>query len=194
MKPDRSIQIFHILLLLSVVAQLLTEQFMQVPEPNKQFDEFAVFLFSIHQFIGFVVLMFAIAYLMTVSGNSEHKNRLFPWLEADGRSALLAEIKHETPGWFSGKLSHPDQAHSIAGTVHGLGLILVTLLGVTGSMVYMGISHNGSMSAATHAIKEAHEILGTILWLFIAGHLLMTAMHQVSGHKVLQKIFFKQND
>ncbi|ATX81579.1 Cytochrome b561 [Mariprofundus ferrinatatus] len=189
MKYEKSTRILHILLMLTVLAQLLSEQFMQVPKPGKAIDQLAGFIFSIHQFGGFVVLIVAIAYLMTVLDRDESRLRLFPWLDPAKRKSLITEIKCDIPGWFKGVLPPPEQAHLIAGTVHGLGLMLATGLGLTGSIIYLGMKHDGGMPPAVHTIKELHELLGTTLWFFVVGHLLMALLHQIKGHRVLQKMF-----
>jgi len=189
MKYEKSIRILHLILLLTVLSQLLTELFMQVPKPGEQFAALPLLLFSIHWVIGFFVLIIALSYLMLIMDREDHRNRRSPWLEQDLRSALIAEIKRDVPGWLKGKLPVPDQAHLIAGTVHGLGLLLATGLGSTGVIIYLGMKHDGSMPAAIHAIKEIHEIFGILLWLFVIGHLSMALMHQIKGHRVIQNIF-----
>jgi cytochrome b561 len=194
MRYEKSIRILHILLLLTVLSQLVTELFMQVPKPGEQFEFFPLFLFSVHWVIGFFVLIIGLSYLMLVLDKDDHRNRLFPWLEKDLRTALIVEAKRDIPGWLKGKLPAPDQVHLIAGTVHGLGLLLATALGMTGVIIYLGIKHDGSMPPAIRAIREIHEVLGIMLWLFIVGHLLMATLHQIKGHRVLQNMFTKSGD
>lgn len=189
MRYEKVTRMLHLFLLLTVLAQLLTEQLMRVPKPGEPIDLVAGFIFSVHQMIGFVVLIIAITYLLVIMDKVENRMRLFPWLEQGLRTALLAEIRHDLPGWFKGKLPAPDQAHLIAGTVHGLGLLLATGLGVTGSIIFLGIKHDGSMPPAIHTIKEIHELLGTTLWIYFVGHVSMAVMHQIKGHRVMQAIF-----
>lgn len=194
MRYEKSIRILHILLLLTVLSQLATELFMQVPKPGEQPEFFPLFLFSIHWVIGFFVVIICLSYLMLVLDKDDHRNRLFPWLERDLRTALIAEAKRDIPGWFKGRLPPPDQVHLIAGTVHGLGLLLATSLGMTGVIIYLGIKHDGSIPPAIHFIREIHEVLGIMLWLFIVGHLLMATLHQIKGHRVLQNMFTQNGD
>jgi len=189
MKHEKSIRIIHLLLMFTVVGQLLTEQFMKVPKPGEQFEAFALFLFSIHQLIGFAVMIIAITYLMVVMDNLVHRNRLFPWLDGTLRASLISEAKRDIPGWFKGNLPPPAQAHLIAGTVHGLGLMLATGMGMTGVIIYLGMKHDGSMGAGIHTIREIHELLGTVMWIFVFGHILMAIMHQIKGHRIMQDMF-----
>lgn len=189
MTYERPVQILHLLLMLTVLIQLLSEQFMQIPKPGQQINEFGALIFGLHQFSGFIVLIVAIVYLMVVLDKAEGKNRLFPWLSSEGRTILLQEIKRDLPGWFKGLLPAPEQAHTIAGTVHGLGIVLATTLGVTGSMIYLGINPDGSMPPPIHMIKELHELLGILMWLFFFGHSAMALLHQLKGHQIIQAVF-----
>jgi len=193
MRYEKVTRVLHLFLLLTVLVQLLTEQLMQVPKPGEPIDLVAGFIFSVHQMIGFVVLIIAITYLLVIMDKVESRMRLFPWLEQGLRTALIAEIRRDLPGWFKGKLPSPDQAHLIAGTVHGLGLLLATGLGVTGSIIFLGIKHDGSMPPAIHTIKEIHELLGTTLWIYLIGHVSMAVLHQIKGHRVKQAIFSSEN-
>jgi len=189
MRHDRTIRIMHIFIILTVFTQLLTELFMQVPKPGESMDKLTGLIFSAHEIMGMVVLIIMIIYLMIVGDNEQHRNRLFPWLLPEGRTGLITEFKRDVPGWFKGTLAKPEDAHLIAGSVHGLGVILVFLLGLTGCIIYLGMKHDGSMPPAIKSIRELHELLGTLLWIFIIGHLLMAAAHQFKGHRVLQGMF-----
>jgi len=66
-------------------------------------------------------------------------------------------------------------------------------LGVTGSIIFLGIKHDGSMPPAIHTIKEIHELLGTTLWIYLIGHVSMAVLHQIKGHRVMQAIFSSEN-
>ncbi|GAV19386.1 prokaryotic cytochrome b561 [Mariprofundus micogutta] len=189
MKHDRTIRILHIFIIITVFTQLLTELFMQVPKPGEKIDPLMGLIFSAHEIMGMVVLTIVIVYLMIVGDKEEHRSRLFPWLTADGRSGLICELKRDVPGWFKGILSKPEDAHLIAGSVHGLGIILAFLLGATGCIIYLGMKHDGSMPPAIKSIREFHELLGTTMWIFVCGHLFMATMHQIKGHRVLQAMF-----
>lgn len=189
MKHEKSVRTLHLLLMLTVIVQLLSEQFMQVPKPGEPINQVAALIFSLHQVVGIVVLIISATYLVMVIDREESKLRLFPWLDKKLRSSLIAETVRDIPGWFRGILPPPTQVHLVAGTVHGLGLLLATGLGVTGSIIYLGIEDDGSMSKPLHAMKDFHEVLGTTMWVFVLGHLLMALLHQIKGHNTLQSMF-----
>ncbi|MFQ5519089.1 MAG: cytochrome b/b6 domain-containing protein [Mariprofundus sp.] len=191
MSYERPVRILHFSLMITVMMQLLSEQFMQVPKPGHVIDELGALIFGFHQLSGFIVLIAAIVYLMIVLDKDEGKQRLFPWLSSEGRCALWLEIRRDIPGWFKGKLRTPDEAHAIAGCVHGMGIMLTTALGLTGSMIYLGIEPDGAMPPPIKLIREAHEIMGLAMWIFVLGHVCMAILHQIKGHQLLQAMFCK---
>jgi cytochrome b561 len=36
---------------------------------------------------------------------------------------------------------------------------------------------------------QAHRILANLMWAYVVGHAGMAVLHQVCGHRVLQRIF-----
>jgi len=115
--------------------------------------------------------------------------RLFPYCTSRGRQGLADEITNEIPGWFKGKMPAPGQEDYIAGAVHGLGLLLVCAMGITGAVMLYGMEESGKMLGMIHDAKELHEILGELLWLYIYAHIAMTALHLCLGHPMMARIF-----
>ncbi len=173
----------------TILLQLISEQLMQVPEPGHAVEATGALFFGIHQFIGFVVMVTVLVYLIIVMEKPEDRTRLFPWLDSSERNNLWLEIKRDVPGWFRGKLLPTDEAHLLAGTVHGLGISLALLLGATGCIIYLEIEPDGGMSPTLKLIRQSHEVMGTMMWIFIVGHAGMALMHQLRGHGVLQAMF-----
>jgi len=102
---------------------------------------------------------------------------------------LKEEICTEIPSWFKAGLPAPGKEDYLAGTVHGLGLLLVLALGISGAIMLYGMEESGKMLGFVHDMKELHEILGTILWVYIVGHVGMVIIHQLFGHPMFQRIF-----
>jgi cytochrome b561 len=189
MQYARPIRILHLCIMITIMLQLISEQLMQVPQPGQSVSATGALFFGFHQFIGFVALITVLVYLIVVMEKYEDRVRLFPWLASSGRSDLWLEIKRDVPGWFRGKLRSPDEANLIAGTVHGMGISLALLLGITGSIIYLEIKPDGGMSPALKLIRQCHEIMGVAMWFFTIGHAAMALIHQLRGHGILQAMF-----
>jgi len=183
-------KVLHILIATGMVFQLAIENWMQRPEPGEAVTASQVMLFGAHEFVGICLLIIVVTRFMLMIGKWAEFLRLFPWLSAEGRQGFASELKNALPGWFSGKLKDAGEQDYLAKTVHGLGLLLALGLGLTGLVLFVEISPEGTMSALGKEIMEVHELLGTLLWIFIIGHVAMTVYHQLLGHRVLQYIFW----
>lgn len=183
-------KVLHFLIAGGMIFQLVIKNWMQRPEPGKSVTESQVMLFGAHEFIGVCLLIVVVTRFMLMIGNRKSFLRLFPWLEAEGRHGLVNEIRNALPGWFTGQLKDAGERDFLAKTVHGLGLLLALGLGLTGLVLFVEIAPEGAMGALAKEVMEVHEVLGTLLWIFITGHVVMTLYHQLLGHRVLQYIFW----
>jgi Ni,Fe-hydrogenase I cytochrome b subunit len=114
--------------------------------------------------------------------------RLFPYLSAEGRQGILAEIKG-IPGWLTGSLHETGADSPLAGTVHGLGLLLVLGMASTGTVIFFGMNEiTGQMSPLVHAIAELHGDGGNLVWAYLIGHVGMVALHRIKGHDLFARI------
>ena len=192
----RITRLLHTGLAAAVLLQLLSEQLMRIVKPGEPVPStFETLSFTVHEFIGFVVLILVgVRFILLMDDKKDGWSSLFPWIEPSGRAALFNEIRNEIPGWLRGKLKSPDEAALLARTVHGLGLLLAFGMGMTGSFLFVSIRPDGSMDAVAKAIKEMHEILGTVMWVYVIGHAVMAFTHQMLGHRVLQDIFSPDRD
>jgi len=189
MPYNRTIRILHFTIVLSVLLQLLGETLIGLPEPNHPRHGMDTLIVGIHETIGIIALILVCTYLAMVVDEAAGRNRLFPWLSASGRSGLWSEIGRDMPDWLRGKLPPPEENHTIAGTIHGLGISLALLMGLTGMMIFLGTGPHGEMPPDIKAIWQYHSIMGTMMWVFVAGHAGMAIVHEIKGHKVLREMF-----
>ncbi|MFQ5356184.1 MAG: cytochrome b/b6 domain-containing protein [Mariprofundaceae bacterium] len=194
MRYDRSVRILHLAIMLDVLIQLVSELFMKVPKAGEMILPVERIVFMVHEWNGFIVLALVVAYIMYLTDGEGGWNRLFPWTSAAGCKGLWQEIRQDVPGWFRGKLKKPADAHYIAGTVHGLSILLVIGLGASGIMIFMGLESDGSMSPEIKLLRELHSKMGTLMWVYIFGHTGMALIHQLSGHRILQDMFSFRED
>jgi cytochrome b561 len=95
----------------------------------------------------------------------------------------------QIPGWFSGKLHENAEDSVLAGAIHGLGLLLILGMGLTGATMFFGMDEvTGEMNDFVHAMKELHEGLGSLVWVYLIGHVGMVVLHRLKGHDLLSRI------
>jgi cytochrome b561 len=190
---DRLTRWLHVGFVLGVPLQLLSENFMKHPKlvdgvPRVRTAAEANF-FEMHEFVGMTVLTVVVLHILwSASRSGGGLGRLFPYFRAGGFSELIAEIKR-VPGWFSGRLHETAEDSVLAGAVHGLGLLLILAMGATGATIFFGMDEvTGQMSGFVHDMKELHEGLGSLVWIYLIGHVGMAALHKMKGHDLLSRI------
>jgi len=186
---NRTIRILHFAIVLTILSQLMGEFFIGLPEPNQSRHGMETLVVGIHEGIGIIALILTCTYLALVVDEAVGRERLFPWLRAPGRSRLWSEIRQEMPAWLQGKLASPTEKHAIAGTVHGLGITLALLMGLTGMMIFLGTGPHGEMPADIKIIWQCHSIMSTMMWVFVIGHAAMAIAHKLAGHNILGEMF-----
>jgi len=149
-----------------------------------------------HEWVGMTILVVVVArFCYGLISVESSWLRLYPYLSGSGRKLLAYELKHEVPNWFKGKLQTPSHERCMAGAVHGLGLLLVLAMGTTGAVMLYGMEASGKMLGWVHEAKELHEALGSMLWIYLLGHIGMTTLHMLLGHTMLRRIFsFKYSE
>ncbi len=195
MRHDRSIRILHTGIVASVLFQLVTEKLfdMRSAAGHPQ-DAMHSLLIGIHEGIGSLALILVCVYLLVVLDDADGRERLFPWLYEEGRASLWREWIRDVPGWFAGRLPPPEESHAIAGAFHGLGIVVALLLGLTGSMLFIGIGPQGKMTPDIRIVAKAHDLLTDLMWIFVAAHAGMALAHEWKGHKMLREMFSLRKD
>jgi len=180
--------------MLAVLIQLGSEQLMKVPKPGETVQPIEAIFLGLHEWNGFIALAIVAFYLMYLSNNNDDWKRLFPLMSISGCKGLWQEIRSDIPGWLTGRLKNPGESHYIAGTVHGLGILLLIGLGSTGIMIFMGLESSGEANEDIKLLRALHANLGTLIWIYMFGHTGMAIIHQLKGHNVFGEMFSLKTD
>jgi len=194
MHYDKVTRLLHWGFALLIPLQLLSEELMKRPKPGRIREDMQIFFFEMHEWIGMIALtLILLRILWGFAGAEGGWVRLFPYCTSKGLKGLKEEICTEIPSWFKGNFPVPDKEAYLAGAVHGLGLLLVLALGISGAIMLYGMEETGQMLGFVHDMKELHEVLGEILWIYIFGHVGMAVIHLLFGHPMFQRIFSLKN-
>jgi len=189
MRISWATRMVHYFLLVSAVYQLLSSEWMMVPEPGKLAGS-GVWLFYLHAWLfGWVALTAAFVYAMKAYYEPETWRLLNPWFSAKRLATLFAALRKEIPDLFRGRLAPLEVKSPLAGAVHGLGIILLIGLGMSGLYLMLGVRSDREMSLDTFISFKFHEVFGVLAWTFLAGHIFMTLYHLALRHPHLQDIF-----
>jgi len=190
-KYDRGIRWLHAGIAVGVIIQLSTSQLMTVPEPGKSISGPGLSLFMVHRWSG--ISIFAMVILHWLWGLGGHITggwgHLFPWFSKARFGALISDIR-ALPEWVRGRF--PDQrAHSapLVGAVHGLGLLAVSAMVVTGATLFFGMAPDGSMPSAVKTVTGVHGFFANFIWVYFVGHVAMALFHQLRGEPLITDMF-----
>jgi len=194
MRFDHTTRFLHLYMMLAVLMQQFSSQWMKVPKPGETAQAIESVFLSVHEWNGFITLAIVVFYLMYITNDSDDWKRLFPWANASGCRGLWQEVRFDVPGWLKGRLKGPAESHHIAGFVHGLGVLLMIALGSTGIMIFMRLKSSGEANEELRMLRNLHASLGTCMWIYIFAHAGMAIMHQIKGHDVFRAIFSLKAD
>jgi cytochrome b561 len=191
MQYDRLTRWLHAGIVLAVMIQLTSSQLMQVPQPGHSLAGTGIPFFSVHRWSGMCVLSLAVLHwLWGLSGHVTNGwGHLFPWFSRSRLGEVLSAIK-AMPAWLQGKLPVGGQETiPLAGLVHGLGLLLITAMALTGSAIFFGMSPDGSMPRSLEPVRPIHGFIANFVWVYFFGHAGMAALHQWKGEPLITRMF-----
>lgn len=181
---SRTTRVIHLLLLSSVIAQLTTSQFMRRPFPG----ETPAATYTWHEYVGLGSLGIVGAFwLWTMIRHGETRlGRLLPWLSSAGRSAVFGDAAAQLR--LMARLKAPgDEDGALASAVHGLGLLVVTAMAVTGTVYYFGPHSLIGRPALT-----LHKVLANLTWAYLIGHAGLALLHHLLGSDIFSRMFWKR--
>lgn len=186
-KYGRSIRVMHALFAFGITAQLLLSTVMRQPRPGRARTAFEALSFTVHEYVGLAMVVILLAHwLLHVSGNAgKGLAYFFPWFSRDRMRRLADEIRELSRF----KLGSPETQDAIAGAFQGLGLVIATLLALSGGLIYLGLADDGTMSGTTRSIRRVHTTLAPLMWGYLGIHLAATLAHIAAGHRSILAIF-----
>lgn len=177
-------KIVHGLLLIAVVHQLAVSLLMEGPRPGRPADVF----FTLHEYGGysaFVVL--SIFWLWSVVRRGETQlGALFPWFSSDRVKAVAADLRLHAIEFRRKRLPAADD-RPLASAIHGLGLMTVTLMAITGILPATGLVS----TAAAQWLISTHKLFANLMWAYLIAHAGLAMVHELVGERVLPKMFSK---
>lgn len=179
---SRPLRAIHLLLAIAVTAQLFIGSFMRDPHPGRP-DSFG---FMCHEVIGATILALIIVHwAWTLTHPDEGLRHLFPWNRA-GLTRVAVEF------WQSVRYQRlppggPDD-RGLAGFVHGLGLLAVTVTVLLGGSFFVTRLAGGDILARVF-IKNTHDVFAVIVWVYWGGHLAATVLHSLLRQPIWQRSF-----
>lgn len=176
---SRPLRAMHGLIAVAIVAQMILTLVMDHPSAKRPMRVPGAAYFQWHEWVGLATFaVLAVNWLYrVVKWKREGQGRLFPWVTREGLVALGGELRDFLR--LNWKAIPAEGA--LAGTVHGLGLLLATALAVTGVMLYIVLWPANVVTPLANQLMYVHQLLGPAMWTYLAGHGAMAVWHWFSG-------------
>jgi len=183
---DKPTRLLHLGLAVTVSIQLLVSLIMTPPGDAETATTFTHDAFVTHKWVGMLALIFVLCHWAWTIGTSGGAGlgHLFP-LGRSGRREIVDDIRLIA----SRRLTEGGQRGGLPGLVHGLGLLAVTAMALTGGVLFVLLPKNGQLSALARNVGDLHSLISNFVWAYWFGHVALALLHHATGHDTLRKMF-----
>lgn len=180
-------RVFHGALAATIVTQLATSQFM--PGPDKAAG---AWLFNLHQYSGLAAAALALGFWITlmVRRKGTSMAALFPWFSGARRRALAGDIKAHFSALVKFRLPAHDPDAALPSAVHGLGLLLMSVMAASG-LAYYVIVWAGLHSSEPDdmLVMQVHFLFANLVWVYLIAHAGLALVHHIIGSVSLRTMW-----
>lgn len=145
--------------------------------------------FYLHEYVGLVAGLVIVLHWLWSAANYDLR-LLFPW-GGDGWKTVNAEVCD----LLHGKLPPGGRRAGLSSFVHGLGLLAVTAMAVTGFVIFLVVPEGrGAMADSTHfraftSLSAVHAFFSWFIWAYWVGHVATGLLHHIRREPVFAEIF-----
>lgn len=172
MKHPRSIvtKILHSLAALAIIAQLGLSLVMQSPSRSRPGDSF----FEIHEKVGIAATAILVAFWIwsIIRSGETRLVAFFPWFSLKQLGLVAADAKR-----LFAPLEPESTERPFASAIHGLGLIVATVMALSGVLGYF--------VASAKPLLEVHETAAPLMWAYLIGHVAVSLLHELRGERII---------
>jgi len=159
-------------------------------QPIHKKDALGEWLMSAHRTGGILLALIVLANLLwaVMPRGNPRKRQLAVLFSALHWSEAWA-IATQLPSMLAGKKPLPEPGNSLSLIFEMFGLLTMTAMAITGSMIWSLWSGPGSrVSEQAELWMETHAGIAVLLFLYLAGHISMAWMHARAGDPVFTRI------
>jgi cytochrome b561 len=184
MTRSHATRFVHLALLLIVLHQLLSSTVMERPMPG---DE-PGWPYALHQQVGLVGLgVLALFWLWTLvrSPAETPAARLLPWASPSRVKAVFDDVARLLRALLSFR-APPLDLDALASAVHGLGLLVASVLALSGASWFFFFAGTpyGRMAMGVHKLSA------NLMWAYLIGHALVAVLHHALGDDIFSRMFW----
>lgn len=177
----------HFGLAICVVMQLLTSLVMEGPHRGRPGDAF----FTVHEVFGIGALACAFAFWCVVALRRRGTPvvLMFPWLSPHRIAAVWKDGVGQIGAVLRGRVPAYEEDSPLASAVHGLGLLLMSVMAVTGAIWLANNLFGMIPNTILRPDMTVHHLFANLVWAYLIGHAFLGLVHHVAGHASLAKMW-----
>lgn len=183
----RLTRLAHMGLALAVISQLLTSLVFVAPSPGQSGNVY----FEIHEYGGLTAMAFVILFwlALTVRRVGTAAGLLFPWFSPRKLRALWEDTMTHLRALIRFRLPPYEEHGPLASAVHGLGLLLITAMALTGTLYYLVNAGNPDAGGFVGVLMFIHLGLANLVWAYLIGHATLAVVHHFSDNLSLAEMW-----
>jgi len=187
-RHNRATRLFHAGLALAIVTQLLTSLVMQGPNEAQAGD----LLFQLHRYSGLTATVLAFGFWVTIFMRSRGTEigALIPWFLGERLVALWQDAKLHAENAVKLRLPEHDPKAALPSAVHGLGLMLISAMAMSGAVYFAQVSL-GLHSAEPDGMlaMTVHLALANLVWAYLIAHAGLAVLHHLMRSAILTEMW-----
>lgn len=184
---NRPTRLLHAALAVSIVTQLGSSLLMVAPLRNNTPNV----LFEIHEYSGLAAVILSAAFWITIftRRSGTPVARLLPWFSSANRRLLWQDAKQHWSTLRGKHLPAYESGAPLATAVHGLGLLLILAMAMTGAVFYLSLVLGTPEAAWASVDLEVHKLLATLTWAYLVGHAGVALLYRHVGQLALDRMW-----
>lgn len=136
----------HAGIAIGVTLQLLTSLWMTPDWQHADYASFTQLLFSFHAWVGLTTALFLLWQWLWIATSARMRQQFFPW------RGPWQPVWDDLRALYHGRLRSPGPAPGLAALIHGLGLLLISWMALTGTVIFF-IPAPGRYASGSFAIE-----------------------------------------
>lgn len=175
-------RLIHLLLLVLVLHQLIGSEFMRFPLPGDP----PGWAFSLHEYLGLVSLSVVTAFWgWAVLRHGETRlSRLVPWFSGARFRDVVDDLEAQIRRLIHGRVPS-DEGGALASAIHGLGLLAVAAMAITGTVFFVTQG-----TGVGRAAMSVHKLIANLVWAYLIAHAGVAILHHVLGSDIFSRMFW----
>lgn len=174
----------HVGMVITISIQLFISLIMAAPDQKG--GVVGKFAFEIHEIVGLAALAIILTHwAWSIFGHADGGlKHLFPWF-GKARLGVVSDIK----ALLKGELPGAGNRGGLPGLIHGLGLLAVSAIAITGGILFILFPQSGEPGYIVELFAETHGVMAVFVWAYWLGHGGLAILHHFQGNDLVKKMF-----